>query len=307
MKQYKKAEAFLKLLQKNSKVYYPHVEETSRQKGDIFFPLAETLLSWAERMLGKDYLNIVLEGYTYIVAEVTKSQFQYEKNRKYPLRSFEEAASITYNERIYMKDYHWGVYAITFAWKHHVEIYDFFCRFFIERLKETSSPEVLDLGAGSGVWHLLLLDKKPEWSVSAVDISETSIKLSREMADNIGKAHTIDHVCGDALTFRGKRLFDAGISCFLIEHLEDPSLLFRNLADNLKPGALAFVTGALTAAEVDHIYEFIKESEVIKLAEDAGFRMIASLSANSGKIPLESYYLPRSMAMVIQKKYGEVW
>ena len=88
MKQYEKAEAFLKLLQKNAKVYYPYVEETSREKGDIFFPLTETLLSWAESMLGKDYLSIVLEGYRFIVSEVTKSQFQYEKNRKYPLRTF---------------------------------------------------------------------------------------------------------------------------------------------------------------------------------------------------------------------------
>ena len=66
----------------------------------------------------------------------------------------------------------------------------------------------------------------------------------------------------DATTYRTKELNDFGISCFLIEHLEDPLSLLRNLNANLKRKGVAFVTAALTAAETDHIFE-IKSINII--------------------------------------------
>lgn len=111
---------------------------------------------------------------------------------------------------------------------------------------------------------------------------------------------------GDALEYRNSEA-DAGISCFLLEHLENPSALLDNLAANLKPRAYAFVTGALTAAEVDHIAEFRNESELIAMAEAAGFRVVAMTSASPAVYPNSMRFLPRAMAMVLQRRDNDIW
>ncbi len=59
--------------------------------------------------------------------------------------------------------------------------------------------------------------------------------------------------------------------------------------------------------EVDHIYEFRRESEVTAMAEDAGFRVVAMLSSAPGTIPQTSYFLPRSLGLVLQRRAHDIW
>jgi hypothetical protein len=110
----------------------------------------------------------------------------------------------------------------------------------------------------------------------------------------------------DALTYKSIHKADAGISCFLLEHLENPKKLLENLASSVKEGAPAFVTLALTAAEIDHIYEFKYESEAVLMAEKAGFRVIDMVSL-SGNESSKNKYLPRSMAMILKRKKNDIW
>jgi ubiquinone/menaquinone biosynthesis C-methylase UbiE len=102
-------------------------------------------------------------------------------------------------------------------------------------------------------------------------------------------------------------LAQACICCFLVEHLEDPAGLLKSMAHVLEPGGLAFFTGALTAAQVDHIYEFTTESELMLLAEQAGFRVLESRSVAPARQLSKAKFLPRSMALVMQKKTHDSW
>ena len=75
----------------------------------------------------------------------------------------------------------------------------------------------------------------------------------------------------------------------------------------LKPGGTAFITGALTAAQVDHIYEFRRESELIVLAEQHGMRVRESLSVSPQRILPKAKFLPRSMAMAVTRCTHGFW
>jgi 2-polyprenyl-3-methyl-5-hydroxy-6-metoxy-1,4-benzoquinol methylase len=163
------------------------------------------------------------------------------------------------------------------------------------------------LGAGSGLWHLSLLEERPDFRVTAVDISEISLDIAKRMASANSFGGGVAHHLGDALTHSLDELADVGISCLLLEHLECPQRLMEALATNLRPGAYAFVTGALTAAEVDHIYEFKRESELLILAETAGFRVVEMLCAAPSRSPAEHRYLPRTLAMIMQRRHGQHW
>jgi hypothetical protein len=100
---------------------------------------------------------------------------------------------------------------------------------------------------------------------------------------------------------------DGVICSFLVEHLEQPSQLFAVVEHLLKPHGFAFVTGALTAAQVDHIFEFRRESELIRMCEDNGLRVLASLSAGPKRTFRKAQFLPRSMAMLLQKRINDTF
>ena len=100
---------------------------------------------------------------------------------------------------------------------------------------------------------------------------------------------------------------DGVICSFLVEHLERPEQLFAVVNHLLRPRGLAFVTGALTAAQVDHIYEFRHESELVRLCEDHGLRVLSTLSVGPKRLLPRARFLPRSMALIVQKRIGDTF
>lgn len=274
-------------------------------------PISSKLIGWARRHLGADYEDTLAEGYVAFVTDVNRSQLKYEAAGAYRNKSYADVYASVYDNRAFMSTYHWGVYATTFAWPHHLEISRFYRERFLEvALASAEAERVVDLGCGSGLWSFLLLNAHPEYLIDAVDISETSSSIAGQMARAIGLDGRFTVDCADALTWsEGERdgAFEAGISCFLLEHLERPERLLENLARLIKPRGVAFVTAALTAAESDHIMEFRRESEIVALAEAAGFRVMETLCVGPPNYIAKARFLPRSMAMILSKRTGEVW
>lgn len=272
--------------------------------------LSAKLLTWAELYLGANYRSALAEGYVAFVTDVNRSQLKYEMKGSYQNKSYSDVFKAVYDNKEFMKYYHWGVYVTTFAWPHHLEIYRFFReRFLLPYVVTTKANRMVDLGCGSGLWSLLTLERMNGMSVDAVDISETSSRFAAEMAACVGMSGRFRTHRADALSWGEEKggQFDAAISCFLLEHLETPDKLLNNLSRLLKPRAVAFVTGALTAAEVDHIKEFKRESELVEMAENAGFRVMETMSASPKNYTITGKYLPRSMAMILSKRAGEIW
>lgn len=305
MKNFPEIDLLLNSLQDTKKIFYKGMKANADRNYDLFNELGGLMLSWAKNYLGNNYIEILINGYASFVLDVNRSQLKYEIDNKYTNKTYEEVYRSVYNNPAHMELYHWGVFLTTFAWEHHLKIYDFFIKQFLPNLNE--SGQVLDLGSGSGVWSLLLLENLKNWKSIGIDISETSVGTANQMANLNGFNKRATFLESNALTYSGSQKFNAVISAFLLEHLENPNELFLNISNNLESRGYAFVTGALTAAEVDHIYEFRKESEIIKMAEDAGLRLVSCLSSSPSSHPEQLNFLPRSMAMVFQKKKNEIW
>lgn len=286
-------------------LYAPQILKSYENNTSSFSLLSEKMLQWGHNYLGDDIWKNLIQGYCAFVSNVNRSQMKYEMKGRYEFSSYQEVYDKVYNNSKFMEQYHWGVYLTTFAWEHHLKLHDFFIQQFIKFLPNTPSTAI-DLGAGSGIWSLLLSDNFPTLNIKSVDISETSVEHAKALVE-INEQANIQVVLGDALNYKDATPKDIGISCFLIEHLETPNLLLKNLSDNIKEDGYAFVTAALSAAEIDHIYEIRYESELIKLAEEAGFRVISSYSSAPSTYTKNMKYLPRSMAMVLQKKHNEIW
>ena len=296
---------FLKHLESSFPVYSKSIRKNHNANTEAFEGLSEDMLHWAETLLGENYSIVLANGYVHFVNDVNLSQRQYEKDRKYKNKSYSDVYASVYDNAAYMEQYHWGVFTTTFAWEHHLKIYKYFVEYFVNLLNE--SGELLDLGSGSGIWSLLLLKSKKSWRTTGIDISDYSVNMARQLSVASGLSAEAKFIVDDALKYKLQEKVDAVISCFLLEHLEEPEKLFINVTENLKDGGLAFITAALTAAEIDHIFEFKRESELVKLAEKSGFRVVSTLSESPRTHSRDSYFLPRSMAMILRKRANPIW
>jgi len=300
------ADEFIAGLVRAAPAFSVTVQRTASERPELFYPLGERMLGWAKAQLGESWIDTLIDAYVAFVIDVNRSQAAYEKRGRYEFSSYADVFKAVYGDPEFMKDYHWGVFVTTFAWEHHLSIFEFFHRTFLAPLGRLQGRgRLLDLGCGSGIWSLTALGDLPGWSSTMVDISETTVALTAQTIRTAGYSARTELHCRDALAPAAGGPYDAAVSFFLLEHLEAPRLLLRTLAGAVPAGARVFITTALTAAETDHIYEFRRESEVLLLAEEAGFRVVASLSATPLVDRGAARYIPRSMALSLQKRGDE--
>lgn len=299
--------AFSAALENRAPMLTGELKKTRQQHPELFNELGETMLRWAESALGARYLDALIDGYITFVMDVNQQQLKYERTGRYESHSYSEVYELTYGKREFMEKYHWGVYVTTFLWEHHLRLHKFFLSDFLPLISADTEQRIVELGSGSGIWHFLTLQHRKNVSVSAVDISATSVEESAQMARKLGLDGNAEYICHDAITYQGDAQFDAGISCFLLEHLENPQGLLDNLARQIKERGYTFITAALTAAEVDHIFEMRRESELVLMIEKAGFRLCSLYSATPLTPRPRANYLARSVGMVLQKKANDIW
>ena len=299
-------EKFLDYFSQHCQIYFPAIQNTHLNHQKSFEELAQVMLNWAENHLGENWSKVLADGYLHFLMDVNRSQVEYERRGNYMNKSYNDVFDRVYNNPKFMNLYHWGVFVSTFTWEHHIKIYDLYRKSFLPCLNPEAG-RLLDLGSGSGIWSFLTTHFLPQWTSQGIDISEKSVELSTTMAESSGFDKKVQFKARDALTFKGTEKYNAAISCFLMEHLEEPQLLLQNMASNLETRGYAFITAALTAAESDHISEFRRESEIVSMAEEAGFRVFSMYSAAPLSHPDSYRFLPRSLALVLQKRKNDIW
>lgn len=289
--------------EQNLPQYTVGVEETRALDPERFDRLAEQFLSWAEGVLGSSYLDTVARSYARFTTSVNFHQVRYEASGRYEATRVEEFHQELYQADERMSEYLWGVYLTLFLWPHHLRLARFYEEMFLPRL----SPEsrFIELAFGHGGWGLWALSRLPQATLTGLDIAPSSVKIASSLATSAGLESRTSYSRGDALVKPDQAAFEAAVCGFVIEHLETPSLLLEALAAHLKPGGWLFLTGALTAAQEDHIFEFRAESELVTMAEAAGFRALATCSEGPPRLLPKARFMPRSMALILVKKQGE--
>jgi ubiquinone/menaquinone biosynthesis C-methylase UbiE len=259
----------------------------------------EECLKWVVNTHGESAIEKIVDGYAIFTMEVNISQQEYEKRGSYEFSTFAEANARVYQKAEYMKDYYWGVFAILFSWSHYVELMDFYIDRFVKKL---SDGKLIEIAPGHGAWGVLAVSLQKDLKLDGYDISPTSLELAPKMAMGAGLNDRCSYYLQDATTLSSDAAkYDAAVCSFMLEHLEDPGQFLQDFSPSLKPGALAYISLALTASQTDHIYEFKKESEGILLAEAAGFELIETLITKPGRVAKNARFVPRVQAMILRK------
>jgi len=277
------------------------VDEAVDIAPDRFSDIADMYLEWLLRARGDDGIQQSVDAFVQFTTDVNLAQARYEADGHYQYQSFAEVNQIHYSRDSEMQGYLWGIYLTNFLWAHHFEICLFFKDRFLARIGNAQS--LIEIAPGHGGWGAWALHVLENAHLRGFDISPTSIEIAGSVTRAAGMETRARYELRDALdlTELEPACTQAGISSFLIEHLETPQQLFRVINHLLEPGGLFFVTGALTAAQIDHIYEFRNESELVCMAEESGLRVLETLSTNPTRFLRNARFIPRSMAMIVQK------
>jgi cyclopropane fatty-acyl-phospholipid synthase-like methyltransferase len=139
-----------------------------------------------------------------------------------------------------------------------------------------------------------------------VDLSAASVEQTRTIVEHFHPDAPVRVELRDFLTADDlvPSSFDAVVMGEVLEHVEQPEVFLRRIAELARPGAFIFVTTCVNAPAVDHIYLWRTADELEAMITDSGLTIVEPLRLPyEGKTLEESRdeQLPINVAYVLAK------
>jgi len=298
----KTAEAFLSAIERRARLFAPGASATFHAHKELCSWVLDPLARWAEAAYGEQAFDDAALGYARYCLGVAQAQQIYERAGKYTPEAMPEIFSGVYEDEGYMVPYMWAAILIYAFWPSMIAHIELFRDEFLRRLPPNA--RVLELASGHGVLSLLAAEERPDIQVTGLDISPPAVAVAKRLLAASGHGARVSFAVEDALrrASPGQPVAYQGIiSAMLAEHLPQPNPLFDSLAAQIAPQGLVFFSTALESAQRDHVFEFHRESEPLRMAEEAGLHVLRLVS-DSSATPPQARFLPRATAMLLQAR-----
>lgn len=242
------------------------------------------------------------DAYLQIVQDTFEEQMYFRRHGRYRCSTFAEVADHVYYCDSYMRVYMLGLALTGFLWPNHVAISRFFVR--SQRSWRTASGGYLEVGPGHGLYFLESLRHGAHETYTAIDISPTSLELTRALVEDWRGTTRQNWTLleADFLEADLPTDFQAIVMGEVLEHVEKPQAFLVRMRELAAPGAFLFVTTCINAPAVDHIYLYEDVAAVEAQVSGAGLRVQERLVLPyEGKTLSESMQerLPVNIAMVL--------
>jgi 2-polyprenyl-3-methyl-5-hydroxy-6-metoxy-1,4-benzoquinol methylase len=296
------AVAILRSMETNAKMFAHSARATYEANKVLCSWLLNPLARWAEAAYGHRAFGDAAKGYANYCIGVWKSQQAYEKMGRYTPEKMPDIISEVYEDEGYMVPYMWAAILIYAFWPSMVNHIALYRDEFLKSLP--LGARLLELASGHGVMSLLAAEARPDIHVKGIDISPPAVAVANRLLDVSGYGRRVTFEVRDALKLGLKEergVYQGIIAAMLAEHLEDPRPLFTTLAHHLADDGLGFFSTALESAQRDHTFEFHRESEPVKMAEEAGLR-VTRLICDAGVPAAGGRFIPRALAMVLRRR-----
>ncbi len=127
---------------------------------------------------------------------------------------------------------------------------------------------VLDIGTGPGWIPVELALQRPEWEIWGMDISADMVERARCHAVEAGVADRVHFSCGSAtrLPFQNGD-FDMVTSHFMLHHLDQPELLFNEMARVTRGGGRILIKDLVRQANWKAAFLLMFSKYVLRYSE----------------------------------------
>jgi 2-polyprenyl-3-methyl-5-hydroxy-6-metoxy-1,4-benzoquinol methylase len=236
------------------------------EQPDYDRPFAARICRLAFEKCGNDFdkYKKALGDFIHLSEEFVTLQMELDRDGKYRYSSFDEVRAIVYdNPEVMEGRYLNGLLISQALWMNHRKIYEYFVDEFCANNAPTGT--VLEVPTGTGVYVTEFAGRNPGWTAFGVDLSNSSVEFTREIARLRNCKVSVKNE--NFLEYAEETKFDRLICGELLEHLEQPEELLLKLKNLTAPGGKVFLTTAIWAANIDHIYLFVNAQEVRVMLE----------------------------------------
>ena len=248
----------------------------------------DRLAGYLEFCTGKGLtLDYLAESYLTILGDTLDEQLYFRDHGHYRHSTFKEVADSVYFDRDYMDRYMYGLAITNFVWPNHVEM----SRFLRRTLTPGKSGRYLEVGPGHGFLLLSALEVGSFDDFLGIDLSAASVEQTRTIVDHFHADAPVrielqDFLEADDLS---PGSFDAVVMGEVLEHVEEPEVFLRRIAELAKDDAYIFITTCINAPAVDHIYLWRTTDELEDMIRDSGLSIVEPL-----RLPYEGKTLEES-------------
>lgn len=223
---------------------------------------------------GEDWAKNAVRGYVLLCLEHLQLQRKLEATGRYLLENEAQAWERVYSNPEVIQSYYLpGLFLSAALWPNHHLLLEAFQDDFLPGIPE--GGEVLEVGVGTGLHLATLLQHNPGARYTGLDISPYSLEFAGGLLSRLPGAHRVDLRKGTL----GSWLRQGGgqaqhlIMGEVLEHVERPDLLLGELRQAAAPGAMLFLTTAIYAASLDHLYLFDNAEEVRHMLAATGWTL----------------------------------
>jgi len=232
---------------------------------ELFFKRLNTVLDGSGMTL-----DHAVQSYVGICKDAVQEQFKFIRLGRYSAATLGEAQSRIADHET-MTRYMLGLAVSQYFWRQHYETFTFY-RSFLDDLPD--SGHHLEIGPGHGLYLLEALQRAPARSFEAVDISQASIDIAKNLVSFLSEQgkNVAFHV-QDIIKWSPATPCDVIVMGEVLEHVEDPESLLRRVASFLAPDGRLFMTTCANCPAIDHIYLFTSADDIRALIARAGCRI----------------------------------
>jgi 2-polyprenyl-3-methyl-5-hydroxy-6-metoxy-1,4-benzoquinol methylase len=211
-----------------------------------------------------------VECYLHMINDITEERIEFIRKGKYSSSSFNEVEKRVYANPAIMTYYMHGLLLAQFLWVDQFQRFSFFS----QNLKKhiINSNKYLEIGGGHGLYLNEAITLLPDMKqFDLVDISQSSIDLAKGILCN----NKINYYLKDIFNFiKNEPDYDFITVGEVLEHLENPLCLLKKIVELLGVNGICYITTAINAPMIDHIYLFNNEEEIRKLFNLAGLEIL---------------------------------
>ncbi len=226
----------------------------------------------------------LVDAYMLFITDSVKEQMYFFQNGKYKYSSFQDVNDLVYNNPEYMHKYMLGVMFSHYLWVSHLELSRYFKKFIKNNVYNDGL--YLEIGTGYGEYFSIAMDNSNMDYYEGLDISETSVNGANEfLATYINKHYAIKQI--DFLEYNTNKKADIVVTTEVLEHVETPELFLKKISSILSSNGRAYISTAINAPTIDHIYLFRSKEEVINMINQCGLNVIEYKCVTSNQKSLE--------------------
>jgi len=205
-------------------------------------------------------LEFIVDSYLLMVKDILIEQTRFLKTGRYRYDNLKSVYERIYSNKEYMFRYMIGVALSQFLWKNHRDMF----LFFKKNIKMVKGENYLEVGPGHGLFYMEALSTNNFNNYHAVDISKTSIEMTKNFIDYclVKSNADIKFILGDINEIEINNRYNFITMGEVLEHVENPKKLLKSIYSLLNQKGKTFLSTCANAPVIDHIYLYNSIDEI---------------------------------------------